>query len=161
VKSCQFVTRRAKETEEDFYAIEEKLDAAKRAVEIQVQEAGDIHQNPRLATALSEFEVQKYGEQLPSRKRKHIDDWLETDSMHSKRRKAQDASDDTVCMFELSEGSDKVSVVQYAEGTQRRKIDNYVRQTQEAWPYPRFAEKGMNQREEILRELGIDSASVD
>jgi hypothetical protein len=129
------VTGKAVEAEEDFYAIEERLNAAKHAVEVRVQEAGRARENPRLTTTLSESEVQNFGEQLPSRKRKRIDDWLETDSVHSKQWKVQETPDDTVCMFELSERSDNVSVVQYAEGYQRRKIDNYVRQTQEAWPH--------------------------
>jgi hypothetical protein len=161
LRNCQFVTGKAVEAEEDFYAIEERLNAAKHAVEVRVQEAGRARVNPRLTTTLSESEVQNFGEQLPSRKRKRIDDWLETDSVHSKQWKVQDTPDDTVCMFELSEGSDNVSVVQYAEGYQRRKIDNYVRQTQEAWPHPQFVEMGINQHEEILRELEIDAASVN
>jgi hypothetical protein len=161
LRNCQFVTGKAVEAEEDFYAIEERLNAAKHAVEVRVQEAGRARENPRLTTTLSESEVQNFGEQLPSRKRKRIDDWLETDSVHSKQWKVQETPDDTVCMFELSERSDNVSVVQYAEGYQRRKIDNYVRQTQEAWPHPQFVEMGINQHEEILRELEIDAASVN
>jgi hypothetical protein len=70
-------------------------------------------------------------------------------------------TDDTVSMFGLSERSDQISLVEYAEGYQRRKIDNYICQTREAWPHDSVPAANSELPKEILHELELDAASVD
>ncbi|KAH3967072.1 hypothetical protein HBI46_084740 [Parastagonospora nodorum] len=81
---------------------------------------------------------------LPSRKRKHIDDWLEEEKNSTERTETQEATEDESSsrkrehidddtraaededvIFYLSEHFADVSVVEIADGYQRRKVDNY------------------------------------
>jgi hypothetical protein len=215
------VTKRARDTEEAFYSAEERLSEAKRAAKLQIR-AGASRDEISCVKVWDEAEVDNFGQMVPSRKRKHIDDWLEQetsctkktktqaieskplsrkrkhsddsleeevspkkiktqaiegepssrkrkhsdDSLEevspkkiktqaikdktssykrkhsddileltssSKKIKTQAAVDDDV-IFDLSEHSADVSVVEIADGYQRRKIDNYIRQAQAARP---------------------------
>jgi hypothetical protein len=162
LSKCQSITREVMRTEEDFYTTEKKLNDVKRADKLLAShdEDGLTHQNLRLGNTQSVADVHNFGELVPSRKRKHIDDWLEAGSMQSKQRKVQ-VTDDTVSMFNLSERSDQISLVEYAEGYQRRKIDNYICQSRQAWPHDGVPAAKSELPKEILHELELDAASVD
>jgi hypothetical protein len=162
LSKCQSITREVIRTEQDFFTTEEKLINVKRPDKLLAShdEDGLTHQNLRLSNTQSVADVHNFGELVPSRKRKYIDDWLEAGSMQSKQRKVH-VTDDTVSMFDLSERSDQISLAEYAEGYQRRKIDNYICQTREAWPHDSVPAANSELPKEILHELELDAASVD
>ncbi|EAT80257.2 hypothetical protein HBH56_096510 [Parastagonospora nodorum] len=127
---------------------------------------------------------------LPSRKRKHIGDWLEEEKNSTERTETQEATEDESSsrkrehidddvrggstkkiktraaedegvIFYLSEHFADVSVVEIADGYQRRKVDNYIRQAQAARPVlpeRRFSDMSLCLASD---KLELDAASVD
>ena len=219
LEMSQAVTRRARDTEEAFYSAEERLSEAKRAAKLQIR-AGASRDEISYVKVWDEAEVDNFGQMVPCRKRKHIDDWLEQETICTKKTKTQaiesrpssrkrkhsdhsleeevsltkiktqaiedepssckrkhsddileltssskkikiQATVDDDVIFDLSEHSADISVVEIADGYQRRKIDNYIRQAQAARPIlpgRRFSDMSLCSATD---EVELDAASVD
>jgi hypothetical protein len=85
-----------------------------------------------LVKAVDADDVRQFGRHVSSRKRRHIDDWLNTESAQKKRRALNDFRK-TDSSFSLSEISSCPSESRYAQGEQRQMIDEYVQHTQQVW----------------------------
>lgn len=131
----QDVTREVVQTEQAFYEAEKKLKEAKQAAKMSAinRKYGEEPRDEEMVAAIpTSDEVANFGELLPSNKRKHIDDWLDAPT-EPKRLKTNETNSEAGPKLSISEQSGIVSVWELAEGYQRRKIDDYIQQTQQAW----------------------------
>jgi hypothetical protein len=159
VTKFQLRTLKYKKAEEEFLTTEEKIMDLKCADKLLAQP----NSGSELVKIHDANEVEQFGQMLPSRKRKRIDDWLDTESTKTKQQKTQSVQD-ADSTWDISEQSD-VSKVEYADGYARRLIDRHNRQAREAWPIPHDPYANYGVPEQLQSEfecmLELEAASVD
>jgi hypothetical protein len=156
-KRCQIATRKLIQADKKVEDIARRLKEAELAVNMfEGEEYEEEGGHSGVRKELDTEDAQKFGQLVSHRKRKRIDDWLDTETVQKKRRTGY-SCDRTDSSFSLSEHSGNVSDWRLAEGEQRRRIDDYVKRTQQIW----FAFKADNVESVAPESPEVETASRD